>query len=151
MRGMATAPQTAPLPTEDEKSMAMISYILSIFFGWLAPLIIWLVKRDSKFISFHALQMLFWHGIFLALTMVGMVVFFIGMFATIATAPVAKNAAPPTAFFILMPLLILLFWGGWLVNLIIAIVFAIKAKNGEWTRLPLVGNWARRAVGLTAG
>ena len=147
-RHMATLPQAAPFPTEDEKSMAMINYILSIFSGWLAPLIIWLIKRDSKFVSFHALQTLFWHGIYLVLVICGMVLFFIGMIATVATAPVGKGGPPPPAFFILMPFFVLVFWGGWLVNMIIGIVFAIKAKNGEWTRLPIVGNWARRAAGL---
>lgn len=43
---MATLPSPLPVPTDDEETMAMLKYILSIFSGWLAPLIIWLVKRD---------------------------------------------------------------------------------------------------------
>lgn len=145
---MSTVPQVAPLPTEDEKSLAMLSYILSIFSGWLAPLIIWLIKRESKFVAFHALQTLFWHGIYLVITMMGMMLFFITMFASIAgSAGRHGPAGPPVFFFLMFPL----FWGGWLVNLIVGIVFAIKAKNGEWTRLPLVGNWARRVTGLATG
>ncbi|MDP9267360.1 MAG: DUF4870 domain-containing protein [Acidobacteriota bacterium] len=142
---MSALPQVAPLPTQDEKSLAMITYILSIFAGWLAPLIIWLVKRESKFVSFHALQILFWHGIYLLLTIVGVIFFMVSVFATV-TAGGRHAAGPPAAFFLMFPL----FWGGWLINLVIGIVFAIKAKNGEWTRLPIVGNWARRAAGLAA-
>ena len=143
-RYMSTLPQVAPLPTEDEKSLAMINYILSIFSGWLAPLIIWLVKRESKFVSFHALQTLFWHGVYLVVMLVGMVFFMLTMVATVAANAGRHNAGPPLVFFLMIPL----FWGGWLVNLIVGIVFAIKAKNGEWTRLPIVGRWARRAAGL---
>src|SRR3954470_19128550 len=96
-------PQLAPFPTDDEKTLAMLNYILSIF-GWIAPLVIWLVKRESKFVSFHALQMLFWHAIYLVITMVGMIFMFAIMFASMGSQ---AHAGPPVAFFLLMPL----FWG----------------------------------------
>ena len=32
----------------DEKSMAMLAHLLGIFTGFLGPLIIWLVKKDSS-------------------------------------------------------------------------------------------------------
>src|SRR5947208_20998 len=84
IRGMATnLPQLAALPTEEEKSLAMLNYILSIF-GWLAPLIIWLVKRDSKFVAFHALQTLIWHGIYTAVAIVGGIFFFMSIFISAA-------------------------------------------------------------------
>jgi uncharacterized Tic20 family protein len=134
-------PQLAAFPTEDEKMLAMLNYILSIF-GWIGPLVIWLVKRESKFISFHALQILFWHGIYFVLSLVAMIFFMISMF--VSAAAHAGRGEPPVFFFVMFPL----FWGAWLVNLIIGIVFAIKAKHGEWTRLPVVGKWARRATGL---
>src|ERR1700704_7194512 len=87
-------PQAAPFPTEDEKMLAMLNYILSIF-GWIGPLVIWLVKRESKFVSFHALQTLFWHGIYFVLTMIGMIFFMVTMFASMGTHRTAVG--PPAA------------------------------------------------------
>jgi uncharacterized Tic20 family protein len=142
---MATnLPQLAAFPTEDEKNLAMLNYILSIF-GWLAPLIIWLVKRDSKFVAFHALQTLIWHGIYTALAIIAGILFFISIFVTAAAK---QQGEGPGAAGAVMVLFMLLIWGGGLLNLVLAIVFAIKAKHGEWTRLPIVGKWARRATGL---
>ena len=148
MRAMATPSYALPLPTEDEKNLAMMSYILSIFTGWVGPLIIWLVKRESKFIVFHAVQILLWHVIYIALIFVGAIIFVAGIFGTIAASSTSHNGQPPAAFIVLMPLMFLIFWGGWFVNLILGIVYAIKAKNGEWSQIILVGGWARRAAGL---
>jgi len=143
---MATLPQAAAFPSEDEKSLAMLNYILSIFSGFLAPLIIWLVKRESKFVAFHALQTLFWHGLYFVLTMVGMVFFMASIFASAAT----HSGGPEGASGLFMFLFFAIMWGGGIANLVIGIMFAIKAKRGEWTRLPIVGKWARRVTGLAA-
>ena len=35
--------------------MAILAHVLQIVGWWIAPLIIFLLKRDSKFTSFHAL------------------------------------------------------------------------------------------------
>src|SRR3954467_14684937 len=109
-------PQLAPFPTDDEKTLAMLNYILSIF-GWIAPLVIWLVKRESKFVSFHALQMLFWHAIYFVITMIGGIFFMIFIFASMG-AHGGHGGDPPVLFFLLFPLI----WGAALVNIIISIV-----------------------------
>src|SRR5205085_1899309 len=106
-------------------------------FGWLAPLIIWLIKRESKFVAFHALQTLFWHGIYTALAILVGIMFFVSVIATAA----APHSPADGALGVTTVLLMLLIWGGGLTNLAVAIVFAIKAKRGEWTRLPIVGKW----------
>ena len=142
-------PVPVAYPTDDEKNMAMLSYILSIFSGWLAPLVIWLIKRDSKFVSFHALQILFWHCIYLVLTMIAMMFFMVGMIGSVAAGAHNRTAGPPPAFFLFMPVFVMIFWGGWLINMIVGVIYAIKAKNGEWSRLVFVGRLARRAAGLS--
>src|SRR3954469_21763361 len=94
-RYMATLPQLAPLPTEDEKTVAMLNYILSIFAAFIAPLVIWLVKRDSRFVGFQALQMLLWHALYYGVAFLFMLV----MFATMAmTSAIPHNSAAGTAF-----------------------------------------------------
>ena len=146
---MATAASALPVPSEDEKNFAMINYILSIFSGWLAPLIIWIIKRESKFVAFHSSQTLFGHRGYLFLSMAAMLVIWGAIFARMfAHMPAGPQAGPPREIFLFMPLFFLVFWGGWFINMVIGIVFAMKSKNGDWTRLPLVGGWARRLADL---
>jgi len=38
--------------------MALLVHVLAIFSGFLAPLIFYLVKKDSRFVAFHSLQVL---------------------------------------------------------------------------------------------
>lgn len=46
-------------PTSDEKTMALLSHVLCIPFGFLAPLIIYLIKKDeSKYVAQHAKESL---------------------------------------------------------------------------------------------
>ena len=130
--------------------MGLLVHVLSIFTGFWAPLIIYLIKRDSKFISFHALQSLLWHVLYMVGAMVFVFALFFIFFATFMTHVVAQHGAgpPPVALFMVFPF----FWLGmillWAVNLLLGIVFAMKASAGEWAMYPLVGRWALRSVGV---
>ena len=53
----AVQPTQTP-PTQDERTMALLAQVLQIVGWWIAPLVIFLIKRESKFVSFHALQAL---------------------------------------------------------------------------------------------
>jgi len=44
-------------PTSDEGAFAMLAHILQLFSGFIGPLIFYLVKRDSRFVGFHALHL----------------------------------------------------------------------------------------------
>ena len=46
------------VPTSEEKTMAILSHILCIVAGFLAPLIIYLVKKDSAYVQAHAKESL---------------------------------------------------------------------------------------------
>ncbi len=139
----------APLPTKDEQTMAFLAQFLQIFTGFIAPLVVYLMKRESRFVSFHAMQALIWQIIYFAVVIVVFIVFFVGMFATVATQPHPPSSPqqPPAAVFLLFPLLWLMFMGGWVLNLVIGIVYGIKANRGEWAAYPVIGRWARRIVG----
>lgn len=39
---------TGPEPDKDSKTMAMLCHLLAIFTGFLGPLIIWLIKKDTS-------------------------------------------------------------------------------------------------------
>ena len=44
--------------TPDERTMATLAHALQLIGAWIAPLIIFLIRRQSRFVSFHALQAL---------------------------------------------------------------------------------------------
>jgi len=67
------------IPTSDERTMAILSHVLTIVFPLLAPLIIYLIKKDeSRFVAYHARESLNFQitvlliCIILAITIVGL-------------------------------------------------------------------------------
>jgi hypothetical protein len=117
-------------PTSDDRTMAALAHGLSLF-GFLPPLIIYLVKKDaSRFVGFHALQALFFHLLLLG-------VLFVGWFVTILLTAVLIGL-------LLWPVMIALSFA----PIVFAIIAAVKASNGEWYEYPLAGRWARSSVGV---
>jgi uncharacterized membrane protein len=113
----------------------MLNYLLSLFFPIVAPLVVFLVKKDtSKFTGFHALQALILQG--------GLVVLSIAMviLSTILgmLGPLALLAIP----------LWIAVWVLGLVAFVFTIVAAIKSYSGEWYEIPVVGKIARQQVGV---
>jgi uncharacterized Tic20 family protein len=129
-------------PTKDECTMAMLAHLLQVFSGFIGPLIIFIVKKDSKFVKYHSLQCLIWQAAYVVIGIAAMVVFFIFMFSTIAHTPQGvphQPGQPPPAFVFFFPLVWLFWMGGWVVNLILGIVYGIKANRGEWAGYPILG------------
>jgi uncharacterized protein len=132
----------AEVPSKDDCVIAMLAHVLMIFSYFWAPLIIYFAKRDSRFVAFHALQALYWQLILICGWFVSVVAFII-VTITVASAPVRAHGAS------LMPMAgFLLFWlafmGGWVLNLVLGIIFGIKASHGELARYPLLGRLALR-------
>ena len=140
---------TVPV-TQDERTMATLAHALQVVGWWIAPLIIFLVQRKSRFVSFHALQALLLQIANLILMAGFMVLWFVLIFAMIANQGADKNA-PPVALLIVMPIAWLGFMGMWILVLVIAIVYAIKAGRGEWANYPLIGRIARRILKMDQG
>jgi uncharacterized membrane protein len=133
-------------PTQDERTMASLAVGLSIF-GFIPPLIIFLIKRESRFVSFHALQALLWHICYLVLVMLGVMTFVIVMVFTVVTqSDNLKHGGPPAALFLAFPLLWLCLAAGGIVNLVLAVLYAVKASQGEWGDYPIFGRLARRIL-----
>lgn len=55
---LGTEEQPLVTPTSDEKTMAILSHILALLTGFIAPLIIYLVKKDSPYVMAHARESL---------------------------------------------------------------------------------------------
>src|SRR5262249_15877830 len=113
-------PTEAPPPppevvTQDDRTMAGPGHALQLGGGLLGALVIFIIKRERRFVAFHALQALLLQVGYVLLWVVGMVVWFAVIFGTIArtggsTAP--SNAPPPFifAFFPLLWLAAMAFW-----------------------------------------
>ncbi|WP_018614860.1 DUF4870 domain-containing protein [Segetibacter koreensis] len=67
------------IPTSDEKTLAILSHILTLVAPILAPLIIYLLKKDeSKFVTFHAKESLNFQ-ITVMIIVIGLLITIIGM------------------------------------------------------------------------
>ena len=46
-------------PTQDEKNVALLCHVLTLLVGFVAPLVIYLLKKDeSDFVKYHAIESL---------------------------------------------------------------------------------------------
>jgi uncharacterized membrane protein len=146
-----TPPIGAIEPAQDERTMAILAHVLQVVGWWIAPLIIFLIKRESRFVSFHALQAFLLQIVYMIIMGVFMVMWFGIMFLTIAHHSGGSNNAPPPAFFVLFPLMWLGFMAMWILMLVIAIVYGIKAGRGEWAEYPLLGPISRKILKIGPG
>jgi uncharacterized membrane protein len=180
-----------PSPSADERSLASLAHALQIVGSFIAPLIIFLIRRDSKFVAFHALQALLLQVVYMILAGAMMAVMIGGIFLPLIMSesqrersderpatveqkaddrpssdkagdaskaeppePQAppkktarrKNQPPPVWFFIVFPVFWMFHMGAWVLLLVVAIVYCIKASRGEWAAYPIVGRWARRLL-----
>ncbi len=128
-------------PTEDERTMAMLAHLLMAFTGFIGPLVIFCVKQNSRFVRFHSLQALIWHAIYLVVIFAFMAVFFVVMMTSLIHHPPDPHSQTPPAFFFVFPFIWLGFMGGWVVSVILGVLYAIRANRGEWATYPVYGRW----------
>ena len=138
-----------PLPTSDEKTMATLAQVLQIVGSWIAPLIIYLIRRESKFVSFHAMQALLWQIVVLIISM-GMMIVWFGVIFTMVFAhghPVESKAAP-VGMFLGIGVVWLTIMAVTMSSLFLGIFYGVKAGRGEWAEYPVIGRLARHIVGV---
>jgi uncharacterized membrane protein len=145
-----TEPSPA-VPTLDERTMAILAHMLQIVGLWIAPLIIFVVKRESKFVSFHALQALLLQVVYLLLMGLGVLFWFGAVVLTMVSAHASGNDSSPPAFLIFMPMLWLDWMCIWGAMVVMAIVYGVKAGGGEWAEYPYLGKMARSILKLGPG
>ncbi|CAN5205110.1 DUF4870 domain-containing protein [soil metagenome] len=115
--GANSYPAEVP-PTSDEKMLALVAHLGTILGGFLVPLIIMLVKKDSRFVSQHAAQSLGFSIITFVLILISipLMCVVIGM--------------------ITMPIVIL-------VHLGYIILATIRANEGKYFEYPLSGPFVK--------
>lgn len=106
---LGTDTEPAIAPTSDEKTMAILSHVLTVVAGFLAPLIIYLIKKDeSAFVREHAKESLNFQ-ITAFIIMIGLAITVIG---------------------------ILLIWVVGILALVFVILATIKASEGKLYKYP---------------
>lgn len=101
-------------PTDDERMMAMLIYLVSLFTTIIGPLIIWLIKREeSDFVDYHGKE-------------------YMNFFISFAIYSFVS-----TLLMIILIGFVLIFIVG-IVYFIFTIIALIKAYSGERYRIPLV-------------
>jgi len=108
-----------PQVTADDRSMAMLCHLLTILTGFIGPLVIWLVKKDtSRFVDHHGREALnFQFTVFIVMMALSFITFIL-MFVFIGI--------------ILIPVILILV----ILTLIAEIMACVAANNGEWYRYP---------------
>lgn len=97
--------------------------LLAYVAGWLTGLIFVLVEKENRFVKFHAIQS------------IGLSIVFIVLSSVMAMIP---GIGP-----ILVPLLYLAGLAGW-------IICMVKAYQGQWFQLPVLGEFAMKQAGGSA-
>ena len=138
-------------PTQDERTMATLAHALQLIGSWIAPLVIFLIRRDSRFVSFHALQALLLQIVHVIVIMLFVVcLIMVGVFGAL-NAVGKPPSSPPVALFLVFPLFWLFMFGAQITILVIAILYCIKAGRGEWAEYPVLGRLARRMLKIGPG
>ena len=116
----------------DENIAALLSYI----FGWISGLIFFLMEKDSRLVRFHAMQSILFNVL---IGVLAFVVWFILMILWVILAQVSDALA--AIFGIITMLLWLVFSVGILIAWILCLV---KAFQGQYFKLPVIGNFAEK-------
>lgn len=123
----------------DANIAAAISYI------WIVGLIFFFMEKENKFIRFHAMQSILFGAVW-SVVMIGLI--FVGMVFTFVGAAIAATAGDVAGslFGILIWLVWLLIWLVPVALFVGLILTAIKAYQGKFAKLPIIGNIAEKIV-----
>ncbi len=103
-----------------EKMVSFIAY----FFGWVSGLIIYLTEKKSQYIRFNAMQSIIFSGLWTVISIFLRILHFIPVLGNILSL-------------ILYPLVYLIFFVIW-------IILLVKSFQGEYFKLPLIGDYAEK-------
>ncbi|HEU4507385.1 MAG TPA: hypothetical protein VFR78_04035 [Pyrinomonadaceae bacterium] len=125
--------QTAKSSTGlDENVAALLSYIMT----WITGLVFFFIEKSSRLVRFHAMQ-----AILLGVTAI--VLGFVLWFGWIIFAVVGAMIADvlPALVSLVFGLLFFVFWVGIMIAWIMCL---IKAYQGQYFKLPIIGNFAEK-------
>ena len=133
--------------TPDERTMGLVCGLLAAFTGFIGPLVIFIIKKDSLFVKMCALQALLWHLGFMVISGGTMMLFVFGMVFSTAIQ-VGHHTGGPPLFMFAFPFVWLIMMLGWIVNLTLGLLSGCKANEGIWWPYPIAGRLARKFLGV---
>ena len=116
----------------DENVAAVLSYV----FNWVSGLVFFLIEKDSRLVRFHAMQSLILAIVFF----VGSIVLYIAWFV-LAIAFSQISGLLGSLVGLVVGLLIFVFFIACVIGWILGMV---KAYQGQFFKLPLIGNFAEK-------
>lgn len=130
----------------DGNLAALLSYLIGI-----VGIIVLITEKENKFVKFHALQALLFHISFAVIVIVGFFLFFILSFVFALAGAALGNTGAAIGSIISIIL--------WIVGMILMISIpfiaiggniygGIKAYNGNWFKIPIVGNLSMKILGI---
>lgn len=132
--------------------LALFSHLSLFLGGIILPIIFWATNRDkSKFVTFHALQALWFHIAYIVLIFVliffwAIIIFIIGGIGLGAMTGATGSKEMPVFFIILM----IAFYGMLFLFIFGAIAYSvymgIKSYQGNWVKYPIIGKMVYRKV-----
>jgi uncharacterized membrane protein len=116
----------------DENIAALLSYV----FGWLSGLIFFLIEKDSRLVRFHAMQSLLFNVLVAVVAIALWIVLFVFFLI------VSQISGALATILSLVSILVWLVFGiailaGWVLCL-------VKAFQGQYFKLPVIGNFAEK-------
>jgi uncharacterized membrane protein len=116
----------------DENIAALLSYV----FGWVSGLIFFLIEKDSRLVRFHAMQSILLNVLF---GVIGFVLWIIIFILVLIVSQISD------ALGAIVTILSTLIWVVFLIAILIAwIMCLIKAFQGNYFKLPVIGNFAEK-------
>lgn len=129
------APKSNDTLQKDSNIVALLAYL-----GLFIAILVYLLRKEDRFVRFHALQAILLDLLYMAVFLIVWVVYavsFLGMFVSFAAG------FPLPLPFILFPLI----FGLVGVFLLFKLFLMYKAYKQEWYKLPILGNLAEKHAG----
>jgi len=136
--------------TNDEKLLGLFSHLSLFFGGIIVPIIFWAINKDkSKFVTFHALQALFFHIAYIVLIIFLVIILVIAgfgvSFLSFGLHSTTSSGAP-----VLIIIFIIVFYGILFLTMFFmigySIYMSIKAYHGELKKYPIIGKMVYKHV-----
>ncbi len=125
--------QTAKSSTGLEENLAAL---LTYIFGWITGLIFFLIEKDSRLVRFHAMQSIL---LSVAVFVLGFVIWFLSIISWLVLSQISGLLSG------LVSLLVGLLGFVLVIGFIIAAILClIKAYQGQYFKLPILGNYAEK-------
>ena len=126
-----TEKMTESKMTDDEKLWGALAYFLGFFISLLGPIVAYFIKKDSKFVRFHAVQSILFSVVF------GIV--FFGLTVVFTVLAVVTGGIAALLNILLLPLALVAF--------LVYLYAGYKAYQGQMYKIPVIGAFADKYSG----